>query len=344
MRVLIVDDGLIRRWGGGRLATFRVLCNGAIRNDYRLCEFSDRDARHFLSYVGIRSLGTRLANRALIKVAGNFRPDAVLLGHCEIISEETLMRIHEMLPGVRMAHYNVDNPQQPNGRRQILQRMTSCSAFFITTGGTAISEYRRPGKVVSWMPNPCDSAMDCLDNGQRTDGFERDVFLAAALDSSNPRTKFVKDVCGRLKTSGVKADFIGMFGEPPRFGYAYESLLRTSKMALSINRWDGQFKWSSSDRLAHLMGNGLLTFQSDGNQLQRFFSDRETVFYHDAGDLCEKVEYYAAHDDARRAIASAGRAAYHRLFSGKRVLKFMLETLFDESYSEDYEWCEEVYR
>ena len=345
MRVLLVDNGLIRRWGDSRYSANRSLCNGAIRNNYRLYEFSDRDMVRFLSPVGIRPIGRYLANRALYKVAVNFRPDALIIGHCENIYEDTLMRIHEVLPRIRMGHINVDNPQTEHGRKQILQRMKSCSAFFETTGGAgALREFARPGKTVAWIPNPCDEAIDIYDNGLRTDGFERDVFYAAQMNPQNPRYGLVKAVRERLLTGPVKAEFLGMFGEPPRFGYAYEELIRTSKMGLNINRWDGQFKWSSSDRIAHLMGNGLLTFQSDNNQLQYFFSERELVFFKDAGDLCDKVEYYAAHDDERRAIASAGRAAYHRMFSGKRVLKFMLETLFEEKYSEDYEWTEEIYR
>ena len=49
-------------------------------------------------------------------------------------------------------------------------------------------------------------------------------------------------------------------------------------------------------------------------------------------------------DAERAAVASAGRARYHELFNGARVLKFMVETMLGESYSEQYEWAEEVYR
>ena len=49
-------------------------------------------------------------------------------------------------------------------------------------------------------------------------------------------------------------------------------------------------------------------------------------------------------DGERAAIAAAGREKYHRIFSGARVLRFMVETMTGEKYSEDYEWAEEVYR
>ena len=47
---------------------------------------------------------------------------------------------------------------------------------------------------------------------------------------------------------------------------------------------------------------------------------------------------------ARAAVASAGRAKYHALFNGARVLRYMVETMLGEPYSEPYEWGEEVYR
>jgi spore maturation protein CgeB len=78
--------------------------------------------------------------------------------------------------------------------------------------------------------------------------------------------------------------------------------------------------------------------------MDRFFTDAETVYFDGADDLAEKILYYNVHDGERAAVASAGRRKYHRLFNGARVLKFMVETMTGEKYSEAYEWAEEVYR
>jgi hypothetical protein len=114
-------------------------------------------------------------------------------------------------------------------------------------------------------------------------------------------------------------------------------------MSLNLNRKEGD-KWYSSDRIAHLMGYGILTFQSSKNQMQRFFTDRETIWFDNDGDLAEKILHYQNHDGDRSAVASAGRMKYHALFNGARVLKFMVETMLGETHSEHYEWAEEVYR
>ena len=114
-------------------------------------------------------------------------------------------------------------------------------------------------------------------------------------------------------------------------------------MGLSINRFEN-WKWYASDRITHLMGNGVLTFQYDGNAMQDFFTEAETVYFHTAEELAEKVAWYNAHDAARRQVAAAGRAKYHALFDARRVLKYMVETVRGEAYSEPYEWAKEVYR
>jgi glycosyltransferase involved in cell wall biosynthesis len=60
--------------------------------------------------------------------------------------------------------------------------------------------------------------------------------------------------------------------------------------------------------------------------------------------LVEKLLRLQENDDERKAIAAAGRKRYHEIFSGERILNFMLETLFNRPYSSNYEWTEEIYR
>ena len=142
---------------------------------------------------------------------------------------------------------------------------------------------------------------------------------------------------GKLRVEIFGAD------RPSIWGADYEDVLATSKMSLNLNRREGDL-WYSSDRIAHLMGFGILTFQSSKNGMQRFFTDQETVWFDEAADLAEKILRYQADDAACAAVASAGRAKYHALFNGARVLRYMVETMLGEPYSEPYEWAEEVYR
>ena len=293
-----------------------------------------------LAPLGIRSLGGVIANRKLLLTAKNFRPDIMLLGHCDYITNETLAAIRKAVPGIRIAHFNVDPLWQTRTRAQMADRMESCDALFATTAGEVLKTWTTGRNVVAYMPNPSDPSMENQDNGAKTD-FARDLFFAGNPREGDPRWDLLRALLpkieGRLRVEIFGAD------RPSIWGADYEDVLATSKMSLNLNRREGDL-WYSSDRIAHLMGFGILTFQSSKNGMQRFFTDRETVWFDEAADLAEKILRYQADDAARAAVASAGRAKYHALFNGARVLRYMVETMLGEPYSEPYEWAEEVYR
>ena len=342
LRILLVDNLMIRRYGNLRMGPGRKLMTGAIRNNWRICEFSDRDMARLLAPLGIRALGGMIANRKLLLTAKNFRPDVVLIGHCDYIRNSTLGEIRAALPGVRIAHFNVDSPSYAGHTRgQLAERMESCDGLFVTTAGEVLRKWVNGRNFCAYMPNPSDPSMENQDNSRRTE-FERDAFIACSPNEKDGRTAFVRSLKARIG-DGMKCDWFGLDGRPTIWGADYEHVLATSRMGFSINRVEGD-KWYSSDRIAHLMGFGELTFQSARNQMQDFFTQDETVFFEGVDDLAEKALYYKAHDDLRMKVASAGRAKYHRLFSGERVLRYMVETLYGEPYSENYEWASEVYR
>ena len=335
-----MDNLMIRRYGNLRMGPGRKLNCGAVRNGWRICEFSDRDMARLLAPLGIRSLGGRIANSKLLLTARNFRPDIMLLGHCDYITNDTLHAIREALPGIKIAHFNVDPLWQERTRDQMAERMESCDALFATTAGEVLKTWTTGRNVVAYMPNPSDPSMENQDNGAKT-AFERDLFFAGNPREGDPRWDLLRDLLPRIEGK-LRIDIFGA-DRPSIWGADYEDVLATSKMSLNLNRREGD-KWYSSDRIAHLMGYGILTFQSSRNGMDRFFSNHETVWFDGADDLAEKILHYQLHDAERAAVASAGRARYHALFNGARVLRFMVETMVGEPYSEPYEWAGEVYR
>jgi len=335
-RLLLVDNLMIRRYGNLRMGPGRKLNCGAVRNNWRICEFSDRDMARLLAPVGIRPLGGMIANRKLVLTAKNFQPNVMLLGHCDYIANKTLDAIRDACPGIRIAHFNVDPLWQDETRAQMEERRFSCDALFATTAGDILKTWCTGKNVVAYMPNPSDPSMENVDNGAKF-GFERDLFFAGNPREGDPRWELLDRLLPKLKN--VRTDIYrgGLWGA------AYEKVLASSKMSLNLNRREGD-KWYSSDRIAHLMGYGILTFQSSKNQMQDFFDPSETVFFDNADDLAESIHRHQADDNLRARTASAGRAKYHRLFNGARVLRYMVETIFGERYSEQYEWAREVYR
>jgi hypothetical protein len=317
------------------------LAAGAIRNDWQILTFSERDIARFLAPFGfMRGIGAKRMNARLVKTAVNWRPDFVFVSHCDYVANETLDAIHAAVPGVKIAHINCDPVETEHCCDQIRRRMHSCDAIFVTTAGDKLKEWTTGKNIVGFYPNPSDPSYEVLDNSLKTD-FRYDLFFAGRPAQADQRRQLLDDLLPKIDKR-VRLGFFGM-GRPLAIGRAYEDAIAESKMGLSINRFEG-WKWYASDRITHLMGNGLLTFQYAGNSMQDFFSDAETVYFKDADELADKIAWYNVHDNPRRAVASAGRRAYLRLFDARRVVRYLVETMSGESHSEEYEWSREVYR
>ena len=78
--------------------------------------------------------------------------------------------------------------------------------------------------------------------------------------------------------------------------------LVNSKMGLNLSR-GLPTKYYSSNRIASLMGNGLLTFIDKKTHMSDFFNKNEMIFYNNLTDLSEKINYYKKHDLIRKKIA-----------------------------------------
>ena len=118
-----------------------------------------------------------------------------------------------------------------------------------------------------------------------------------------------------------------MFGIQPIWGYDFLKKLSNSRMALNLSR-GRPIKYYSSDRIAQLMGNGLLTFIHSDTQYQDFFDDNEMIFYKDISDLSEKIKRYTKNDKEWRIIANKGHTKYHKYFNSSLVAKFIIERTF----------------
>ncbi|MCQ2393783.1 MAG: glycosyltransferase [Kiritimatiellae bacterium] len=340
LRILFVGNFLVRHWGNGRTGIDMRLAAGALRRNWQILTFSERDIARFLAPLGfLRNIGAQMMNARLVKTAKNWKPDLVFVGHCDYVTNAALEAIRAARPAVKIVHLNCDAIAQTHTRDQIARRVPVCDAIFSTTAGADLKTWTTGRNVVGYFPNPCDPSFEVEDNSTRTD-FTYDLFFAGRPGKTDARSVFLQKLLTRLDPS-IRQGLFGM-GRPLVVGRAYEEAIAASKMGLSLNQYEA--KWYASDRLSHLMGNGLVAFQYDGNEMQRFFSEQETVYFHSPDELAEKILYFNTHDAARQAVAAAGRTKYHRLFAAERVLAYLVETVFGENYSQPYEWSSEVYR
>ena len=84
-------------------------------------------------------------------------------------------------------------------------------------------------------------------------------------------------------------------------------------------------KYYSSNRIASIMGNGLLTFIDDNVKMNDFFNKNEIIFYKNINDLADKIKFYSRNDKIRIKIARNGKKKYFKLFNETKITKYFLD-------------------
>jgi hypothetical protein len=311
------------------------LLHGFIRLGCTVHVFNDREIARGSTPLLSSAPGRAAANRKLVKACGNFKPDLLLLGHCEVIENTTLEAIRAAVPGIRLAYRNVDAVTDEKNRRRLQRRAGAVDAIFLTAAAPVHGVSRDSRAQVHFMPNPIDPA---IDSGRAFDHGDQpyDLFFAVgSADGRDERLVPLRTALARLPA--LRADIRGVPGRPPLRGAAYLEAMCNARMGLSISRPNDLYLYAS-DRLSQLLGSGLLTFLSVASGFTDLFREDHVAFYEDLEELVEKLDFFARHDDARRRVAESGWRAAHSMFASHRVAKYILERSFDEPLSESYPW------
>jgi len=126
------------------------------------------------------------------------------------------------------------------------------------------------------------------------------------------------------KIPSVKYDFYGFANKQPIWGNDFNNALINSKMGLNLSRGNPT-KYYSSNRIASIMGNGLLTFIDNKVQMSDFFNKNEIIFYSNIDDLSDKLKFYSKNDKLRKEIAKNGKQKYFKLFNETKISKYLID-------------------
>ena len=126
-----------------------------------------------------------------------------------------------------------------------------------------------------------------------------------------------------------------MNDKQPVWGDQFINKISNSKMGLNLSRGE-PIKHYSSDRLAQLIGNGLLTFIDKKTCYHDFFSDKEMIFYTNLNDLTEKIQKYKKNKYERKKIAKNGKKKYFKYFNSNIVSQFIINKTFEFKTTKTY--------
>ena len=150
-------------WPGGRSGLMfysfgRRLANGFTRNGHFAFALDDRRMPQSRCWAA-RTAGRWLADRRLLQVARELRPDLICLHHCDLISPGRVRQIRELLPQTRIAVVYYDNIFEPASAARFRRFLETADFAFATTGGASLAEFA-DACPVAFIPNPVDLSID----------------------------------------------------------------------------------------------------------------------------------------------------------------------------------------
>ena len=313
--------------------TGRRLNNGFLRLNHSVLEFSDRDIVSY--YRSLKDLkGSKKLNKKLIEVISNYLPDLVVLGHADLISNETLDYIKKIYPNTKIAQWFLDRMDSDwkINRKRFESKFEFTDANFCTTSPEVLNFDKT--KKIFYIPNPVDESFETL-NVFKNKTFSRDLFFAMShgvhrgilkKGKFDVRENFINELINLLPS--VKFDIYGMADKQPIWADQYLKSIANSKMALNLSQGK-PVKFYSSDRISQMVGNGLLTFVDKKTELNDFFTKHEIIFYNSTSDLADKINKYNKDDKLRIRIAKAGRDKYFKYFNSTLVAEYIINKTFN---------------
>ncbi|MFV8819564.1 glycosyltransferase family protein [Haliea sp. E17] len=339
MRILHVAHQQLRKYGQTRVSWAQKLYFGLVKNDYFVRGFSDRDVAAFEAPFGIRDLGVKASNRRLLETVEAFAPQLVIVGHCDIIRNETLEAMRGIVPGLVIAGANNDPLFVPENAAKIAHRCEVVDAMFVSTGARELARFAGKRARLWHMPNPVDPAIESADASLRSDQGHDLIFCSKSEDYTE-RGKTVRYLKDNL---GADINFYtpGSFGTPGVWGRDYDEALADSKMGLNLNRQEG-LHWYSSARMAQMVGNGLLTFTHASGDFASLMPAESMVYFNSPEELLGQVRQFAADDAMRREWAARGRAFFHAEINSRLYARYIVEASLQLPFSHDYAWCRDA--
>ena len=341
LKILHITNFNYRFDGRLQYNTGRRLNNGFVRLGHNVLTISDRDIinqnKKLFDPSGKLNLQKKIMNSY-----NNFKPTLVVLGHADSVNLETLSFLNKH--GVKITQWFLDpvvkfGPDYLNNKNRILEKKEYLDTTFLTTDPKSLDF---DIKNSYYMPNPCDPAFEILDNYKHDCDY--DLFFAMShgvhrgalkKGKKDNREIFLNKL---MKINpNIKFDIYGMNNTQPVWGESFIEKISNSSMGLNLSRGK-PIKYYSSDRIAQLMGNGLLTFVDKKTKFNDLFSDNEMVFYNNIDDLSYKINKYKRDEKNRRLIAKNGKKSYFKYFNSNIVAEYIINKTFDLNNHKKYKW------
>lgn len=322
------------------------LTNGFIRLGHSVLNYSDRDIVKLHRKPILMSRKNNFNNKLLNTVI-NYNPNLILIGHGDLIDASTLEKIKNFNCNIKISQWFEDplihdGPDYYRNKNKILNKLKFIDSSFITTSPDVL-KFIPKNKPFYFLPIPVDKSVENLKLFEiknpkydvffaMSHGVNRGILKSGKVDE---RENFLNQLV--YKNPNIKFDLYGIYGKQPIWGYEHTKILSRSKMGLNLSRGN-PIKYYTSNRIASLVGNGLLTFIDKKTEYNDFFTGKEVVFYSNLNDLSKKINFFSNNEKLRKSIAKKGWKKYHSKFNSTIVADYIISKTFGIKSNNKFIW------
>ena len=317
------------------------LSKGFIRNGHDVINFDYRD---FNNKMLIKN--SNLLNEKVYNISENYKPDLILLGHNNILTPTTIEKIkHKHKSKIALwyeDHLIKGGPNAESNLRLIEKNKNLIDNYFVTTHPSPIKT-TIPKKKLNFMPIPADKNIENLEIYNSNYRY-KDLFFALShgvnygrLKSRNidDREIFLNELIGKNKK--FTFNILGYANEQPKWNYQYYKEIAKCKMALNLSRGK-PMKYYSSNRIASLVANGIMTFIDKDVGYSNFFNTDEMGFYKNVDDLLNQMDNLCGNFNKINKISFNGKRKYFNIFNNSIISDYIIYKTFNKKVKSKFVW------
>ena len=287
-----------------------------------------------------------MLNHKVYRICENYKPDLILLGHNNILNKNTIEKIKDT-HNSKFALWYKDHlikggPNAENNLKLIEKNEDLIDKYFVTTHPNPIKT-KIPKNKMNFMPIPADKNIENLEIYNSNNRY-KDLFYALShgVNYGKLKKRNVDDrefFLNTLIEKNKKFTFniLGYANEQPKWNYQFYREIAKCKMALNLSRGK-PMKYYSSNRIASLVANGIMTFIDYKVGYSSFFGPDEMGFYKNVDDLLDQMENLCGNINKINKISQNGKRKYFDIFNNSIISDYILHKIFNSKRQFNYAW------
>lgn len=341
IKILHITDLHYRHNGRLFYSTGKKINNGLINNGHNVLNISDRDLtsqnKSLIDFNSKKKLLQTIKQNII-----NFSPDMILMGHVDRIDYEMFYNLRSEFKSTKFSQWFLDpliktGPDYDKNKERLLLKYQFCDANFITTSPDEIDFINKENSY--YIPNPIDPSIDVYKNYLKNKEFDMFIAISHGQHRAVLKEFFTDNRVFLIKKLTQKINYnIFGFNRNPIWGQNFFNELSKCSMGLNLSRGD-PIKYYSSDRIASLLGNGLLTFIHEDYCYKDFLENDEFVSFKNIADLNKKIIYFKNRPKKLRSVAKKGYLKSHKIFNNKLIAEFIVKKTMNFKFDSNINWC-----